>query len=276
MSFEDLLRGIAPIPEGVIEHDPTVDVISESGKALQDLPAINRGTLADFIRKDSRRVRILGLAVGLSQEQLGNALRYHFGTKSYAAVATAHAEELVDALDNLGLITAIEAERRATYSYPDILVERYAPRARAGRAIKRGRGLEDIVEDVVIGLGLPHQMRTTFEGRAGNTAPCDLSLPAGGDEAQIVVGIKGFNSTGSKLTDATRELEQMADVRLPRQFVLAVVDGVGWMSRQSDLKRIWALADSKRIDGLYTASSLAQFGIDVEDAARRLGIEPEP
>jgi len=41
------------------------------------------------------------------------------------------------------------------------------------------------------------------------------------------VAAKGFDSTGSKLTDAVREIEEMADVRQARQFIMAVIDGRG-------------------------------------------------
>jgi hypothetical protein len=50
---------------------------------------------------------------------------------------------------------------------------------------------------------------------AGRTAPCDLAIP--GTDAVIVVAARGFDSTGSKLTDAVREVEEMTDVRLARR-----------------------------------------------------------
>jgi len=101
----------------------------------------------------------------------------------------------------------------------------------------------------------------------GYTAPCDLVVP-NSDDAQIVVAAKGFDSTGSKLTDAVREIEEMADVRLPRQFVIAVIGGIGWKSHQADLRRIHNLWVTKQIDGMYTLATLAQFRHDLEDAAR--------
>ncbi len=45
--------------------------------------------------------------------------------------------------------------------------------------------------------------------------------------APIAVAAKGFDSTGSKLTDSVREVEAMADVRLPTQFIMVVIDGIG-------------------------------------------------
>jgi hypothetical protein len=109
-------------------------------------------------------------------------------------------------------------------------------------------------------------------GEAEPTAPCDLAIPGGGERARIVVGMKGFNSTGSKLTDAVREIEAMAEVRLPQQYVFAVIDGIGWKSRQADLQRIYALWDRRSIDGLYTLAHLDRFEKDLRDAYGRVGI----
>lgn len=73
-------------------------------------------------------------------------------------------------------------------------------------------------------------------GRGGQTAPCDLAIPTGGAGARIVVAAKGFDSTGSKLTDAVREVEEIAERRL------------------------------------YTLATLGRFRDDLGDAARRLGL----
>jgi len=135
-----------------------------------------------------------------------------------------------------------------------------------------GRVVEDAVERVLQELRLPYTMRTTFEGQAKQDAPCDFAIPKGGPDAQIVGAAKGFDSTGSKLTDAWREVEQMAKVRLPRQYIFVVVDGIGWRNRLSDLKRIWMLKEQNSVDGLYNLSMLDQLGADLEDAAHRLGL----
>jgi hypothetical protein len=112
-----------------------------------------------------------------------------------------------------------------------------------------GRVVEDEIEGVAKYLGLPCAARTRFEGRNGLTAPCDLAIPAGGAAARIVVAAKGFDSTGSKLTDAVREVEEMAEKRLPSQYVMAAVDDIGWKSRVNDLRRIHDLSRRSRSTG---------------------------
>ncbi|HUC93969.1 MAG TPA: hypothetical protein VMS09_18460 [Paenibacillus sp.] len=171
------------------------------------------------------------------------------------------------------MISQLKRELNKRWSYGDILLERHLWSKKSGASsVGRGRKIEDEVEKIAICLGLPYSMRTRFEGRGKETAPCDLAIPGGMDKAVIAIGMKGFNSTGSKLTDAVVEIEKMASVRLPHQYIYAVIDGIGWLSRQSDLKRIFALWDNKMIDGLYTLQHMEQLTVDLANAARRIGL----
>lgn len=269
--FDRVKSSLGRIGEVATVADPTLETILEGGERLEALPAVDCNSLTGLVRENPEWIRVLGLAVGLSQEQLQVNLHQWLGTRSYR-IAAKQADVVVSALDALGLVERITAERARTYGYRDILLARYGSRATAGRAIGRGRALEDIAEAVVTDLRLPHVMRTRFVGQGNRTAPCDLAIPEGGAGALIVVGIKGFNSTGSKLTDARREIEEMAAIRLPRQYVLAVVDGLGWLGRQADLRRICDLLEDHHLDGLYTQATMEQFRRDLSDAAGRLGI----
>ncbi len=175
---------------------------------------------------------------------------------------------------NYDAVRLINEQRTRTYDFGDVLVARAGTRRTATDAGATGRRVEDEIEGVARDLGLPCATRTRFEGRNGLTAPCDLAIPAGGAEARIVVAAKGFDSTGSKLTDAVREVEEMAEKRLPSQYVMAAVDGIGWKSRVKDLRRIHDLFETKQIDGLYTLTALGAFRTDLEAAAKRLGLLP--
>jgi len=62
----------------------------------------------------------------------------------------------------------------------------------------------------------------------------------------------------------------MAEARLPQQYVFVVIDGIGWKSRQADLRRIYDLWDRRSIDGLYTLAHFNSFERDVLDAVNRL------
>jgi hypothetical protein len=210
--------------------------------------------------------------VGLSQERLKNQLRHHFGTSGWITLARERADELIAMLDEeYSLVPLVSQQRNRIYTFGDILIARAGTRTTATRAGAAGRHIEDEIEAVAVRLGLPYQLRTRFNGRNGRTAACDLVMPRG-DTAAIAVAAKGFDSTGSKLTDAVREVEEMAEVRLPHQYVLAVIDGIGWKSRQADLRRIYELRQRQQIDGLYTLAMLEAFESDVLQAAKLRGL----
>jgi hypothetical protein len=274
VTFEDYLNALGPVrrvvdPGEVAEHA----VIHQAAQALIAMDRIDRKSLTAVVEEHPEWVPTLGLAAGLSQEALKNLLKHRLDTSGWITLARHRPADLIEALDEeRALVAELEAQRKRAYGFGDVLVARASSRQSAGTAIAGGRAVEDAIEAVVEELKLPYDLRTSFEGRASRRAPCDVAIPAGGDKAKIVCAAKGFDSTGSKLTDAVREIEAMAEVRLPNQFVFAVVDGIGWKSRKNDLRRIFNLLSTHSIDGLYTVALLNQFAADVDAAARRLEI----
>ncbi|TYL45026.1 hypothetical protein FXB39_20545 [Nocardioides sp. BGMRC 2183] len=257
--------------------DPTVatrdsQAVQAAAASLERLPTVDRAMIAAWIENYPDAVPVLGLVVGLSQEKLKNALRQHLGTSSWTRAARVDPLGIAEMLDaEFGLVASLEAQRGRTYTFGDLLVARAGTRVYATSAGTAGRLVEDRIEQIAIDLGLTYATRSRFEGRSGRTAPCDLAVPDAGGAASIVVAAKAFDSTGSKLTDAVREVEEMAAVRKPTQFVMAVIDGIGWLSRANDLRRIHALWAAGEIDGMYTLATLDDFRADLEHAARLRG-----
>lgn len=275
-TFDQFLGTIRRLGGATVSDPVAADRIHQAAAARQALPSIDRTTLAEMVRAHPDWVPVLGSCVGLSQEQLKNNFKFHFNSSGWVTLVRTRAADVIEKLDEeFDVVARIRAERHRDWTFSDILVERSASRSRAGGAINRGRAVEDEVERLVAELGLTRDMRTRFDGRVSQTGPCDLAIPGGGAQAQIVCAIKGFDSTGSKLTAAAAEIEAMANVRKPSQFVYAVVDGIGWPSRQGDLRRIHRLWDDQAIDGVYTLSTLPHFGDDLRQAARRLGLLSE-
>lgn len=270
----ELLSYLGRVQRLTTHIDPTVDspqtaAIRAAGASIDALTRIEIDTLTDWVKSRPRDVYTLGLAVGLSQEKLKNLLKSQFGTSSWAKAAGQDPAAVITWLeDEFGLLDALAAQRRRTYTFGDILAARGTSRQTASSAGVAGRLIEDAVEFVVKDVGLPYEMRGRFVGRNGETGPADLAIPSMAD-ALIAVACKGFDSTGSKLTAAVSEVTEMANVRFAQQYVMAVVDGIGWLSRMGDFRRMFALAEKRRIDGLYTLADLNQFRSDLEVAARR-------
>jgi hypothetical protein len=271
-SFDAYLASLGRLTAHV---DPTASTpeavaLKDAAESLAQLTEVTSASLSEWVRHHAEWVPALGLAVGLSQEKLKNTLRHHLGTTGWVTLARTRPDALIELLDaEYDLVRQVATQRAKIYGFGDILAARAGTRAFATRAGASGRRVEDEIEMIAHDLGLARETRTRFVGRNNRTAPCDLVIPNAAN-ALIVVAAKGFDSTGSKLTDAVREIEEMAEVRLPRQFTYAVIDGIGWKSRVSDLRRIYGLWERQQINGMYTLASLDRFRADLEEAARIL------
>lgn len=274
MSIPSYDEYVATLGKVTAHIDPTLETpdslaIKEAALSLTELPVRDLHTIGAWIAENPAAVPVLGLVVGLSQEKLKNALRQHLGSVSWTRLARENPTGVAELLNSeFALLSSLEAQCERTYSFGDLLVARAGTRVLATSATTAGRMVEDKIEATAVALGLTYSTRGQFIGRNNRVAPFDLAVPGGGEEALIVVAAKAFDSTGSKLTDAVREVEAMADVRKPSQFVMAVIDGIGWLSRANDLRKIHTLWVNGSIDGMYTLATLDSFADDLRQAAR--------
>jgi len=276
IDFSDFMSALADLGRAErtdAEMQARVAVIVNDLHALETL---SLATLTEFVIRHPDAVPVLATCAGLTQEQLKNQLSHRLQTSNWKLLARTRPTELLAVLEEqFDLVRRVSEQLNKEWTFADVLLERYLwSRRTATSAVGQGRTVEDEVEAVVKALQLPFQPRTRYAGRRSETAPCDLAIPAGGKSAQIVVAMKGFNSTGSKLSDAVREILEMADVRLPSQYVYVVIDGIGWKNGQADLRRIFELWENRTIDGLYTLAHLPQFQADLTAAALRLDLLP--
>ena len=145
--------------------------------------------------------------------------------------------------------------------WSDILVERL--RSGRGSAIqgqKRGRGLEDFVEALVkdvFGEGA-YETRCTFTGVGGKTAKCDVAIP-NRERPRIIIEVKGYGATGSKMTDIIGDLDSIIDAKRHDSTLLFVTDGMTWKARLSDLKKIVQRQNDGKIARIYTTAMREQL-----------------
>ncbi len=274
VSFEQYLDALAAMTPHVdpTTTTPETQAIRAAVDSLHSVTPVTGQSLAQWVSTHPQWAHVLGLVVGLSQEKLKNALKDGLDTSGAITLARTRPEELITFLtDRFDLVEMVNKQVDRDYGLADVLIARAGTRVTATRASAAGRSIEDMIEDIAKELGLPYSTRTRFVGRGDQTGPADLAIPDTA-HAVIVVAAKGFDSTGSKLTAAYEEIAKMADVRKPTQFIMAVVDGIGWKSRKADLRRIHDLWATNAIDGLYTVSALDQFRTDLEHAARLRGL----
>ena len=275
ISFDDYQRQLVrltPAADPTLETEDS-DLLRDAALAFAALPSVNRERLASLITDNPGWVPALGLVVGLSQEKLKNTLRHRLNTSGWVTLARTRPLELVDMLDDeYDLVRLLDAQRHRSYDFGDVLVARAGTRVTAVAGATAGRRIEDAIEEVARRVGLRTTTRTRFTGRGGRSAPCDLAIIGEDGQPVIVVAAKGFDSTGSKLTDAVREVVEMSEVRLPRQYVMVAADGIGWLSRKNDLLRIYQLWVDDSINGMYTLAGLDTFETDLRAAAIRAGL----
>lgn len=277
-TLDEYVASLARLTPHVDPNEPTdaSETIHAAARSLVDLGKIDRQTLAAWAEEHHRNADVLALAVGVGLEKLKMALKDVFDTSGFPTLAKERPADYVAWLDDeYDLVRQVTAQRNREFSFGDVLVARAGSRVTAARAGQAGRYLDDRIEAIASDLGLTYETRTRFIGRNGQTGPCDLVIPSG-QHADIAVAAKVSDSTGSKLTAAYDEIKAMADVRQPRQYIMAVVDGIGWKSRMADLTRIYHLWESKQIDGMYTVAALDRFRDDLEEAARLRGLLPKP
>jgi len=272
--FNEYIRSLTPVSASAVGTEPkALELCVQATEAIANIDTLDRQSLADSVSANPHLVPVLAAAAGYSQERFKTWLQAHFATAGWVVLARKQSAELIDAMDeDFGLLGLLSEQMSREWTWADVLARVMAPRQRAASAIQQGRDLEDTVEKSLRSIGLHAEPRTQFKGAGQETAPADFAIPRGGSDALIAIAVKGFDSTGSKLTDARREIAEMAKVRRPTQFIFAVVDGHGWLRRQNDLREIHGLWKSGQIDGLYTQTSLGQFEDDLRSAARRLDI----
>jgi hypothetical protein len=273
-TFDEYLAMLSAVAPQLVSREPeALELCSRATKAITVLDPIDRDGVATLVEVEPDLLLVLASVGGLSQERFKTWLQSNFATAGWIVLGRQRAGEVIEAMDEqFALVDRLKDQAEREWTWADVLARGMSSRQRASSAVAQGRALEDEVEAVIELLGLRFQPRTRFQGTAAATAPADFAIPGGGSDAVITVAVKGFDSTGSKLTDARREIEEMAKVRKPTQFIFAIVDGNGWHRRISDLRRIHELWENNEIDGLYSRASLDDFDAALQLAARRVGL----
>jgi len=192
------------------------------------------------------------------------------GVKRYQADRGAFTK----AFEELGLFEAMATTINYKPVWSDILVERL--RSGRGSAIqgqKRGRGLEDFAEAIVKEVfGADYETRCTFGGADGKRAKCDFAIPDR-NRPRIIVEVKGYGATGSKMTDIIGDLDAIIDAKRHDTALLFLTDGVTWKARVADLRKIVTRQNEGKITRIYTTKMAAQLKKDLETLKAELRIE---
>jgi len=231
-------------------------------------PAIDAISLAQLLAEQPLALDVLRLLAGEGQEPMAHRVCDALGGQrrgwtALRSLARKKPEEMAAALVAIGMPELIREQIWRHWIIDDVLVDRYKlGRGRAIAGQSRGRGLENEVEAILRAIPVPFEMRVTFAGPDGTTAKCDFAIPTR-EEPLIVIEAKGYEATGSKLTDFLGDVLKIKQAKGYHTYLFIVTDGRGWFNRQSDLKRLVELHLNGTVEMIYTRARLSQLAEDV-------------
>jgi hypothetical protein len=263
---------------GELVELPSEGVDDETGALQELLPRVLQGMsdagrppsveeLAALLRQHPDFLVIARLFMGVSQDRAASAFSQALGSRlswsGLRAQARQAPEMVAQAMETMGLPRAMWEQLERQWTIGDVINERYRLlRERAIAGQQRGRQLEDRVRASLERIGVPFEYSVTFVGREGQTAKCDFAIPSG-DRPKIVIEAKGFEGTGSKVTDALGDILKIERARAMHMYFFVVLDGTGWHHRPNDLRNIVHAQNAGRIDMIYTTSRLDELEREV-------------
>lgn len=267
MKFDKVTLGEVLLELGELPSswmDETARALVDSIDETLNLLGTELPTQEDLAKQFTRQPNFLDICrlfFGHSQETVAHTICQKLSCKSanfgkLRKLAQKDPARMASVMVELELPELIHNYATKTWTTKDILVERYKmSRGRAIAGQSRGRGLEDEVEKVLTEKGIPFQRGVTFTGKKGQTAKCDFCIPTK-DHPKIVMESKGFEATGSKLTDFLGDVLKIVKAKESQMYFFVVTDGRGWNNRQSDLKRLVEFHEDGDIDMIYTRARL--------------------
>lgn len=243
-----------------------IPIVVQRVRALGD--TFTRETVATLLHDEPLALDVFRLLAGEGQEPMAHRICDALGGPrrgwtALRSLARKNPESLADALLAIGINDIVREQVAREWTIEDVLLDRYKlGRGRAIAGQSRGRALENEVEQILASIGVPFDTRVTFAGPTGATAKCDFAIP-NRDKPLIVIEAKGYEATGSKLTDFLGDVLKIKQAKGYHTYVFVVTDGRGWFNRQSDLKRLVELHHDGTVEMIYTRARLQQLAADV-------------
>lgn len=250
-------------------HD-LISQIRQSVDYLRQLKRVpTREDLEEAFIKTPTFLDVCRLFSGKGQEPMAHIICDEIGQSrmnwsNLRKLASREPHRMADIMMLLGIDKIIADHINRKWEVEDVLIERYKmSRGRAISGQKRGRSLENAVENILIKNKIPFARGITFIGKKEEKAKCDFAIPSK-DHPKIVIEVKGFEATGSKLTDFLGDISIIGQAKGYHTYFFLVTDGRGWHNRQSDLRKIIEKHKEGLVDMIYTQARLNQLAFDVK------------
>jgi len=264
-TLQEIIEGLSPLATGCEDATSlqTIELLeSWEVKKSYKVKDIERLLDADF----RIGILVIRLFLGISDDDMQAALTTSLraggtGITRFNKDRPAYLEALVE----MGTLAAMTETVNRPLAWSDLLIERLrSGRGKAIRGLKRGRNLEDFVEEIVkdvFGQG-NYETRCKFIGRDGTTAKCDFAIPTKAS-ALILIEAKGYGATGSKMTDVIGDLNEIIKQKRHDTTLIFFTDGLSWTRRAADLAKIVGMQNNGSIARIYTMMMAEDFKNDL-------------
>ena len=166
----------------------------------------------------------------------------------------------IDKLKHLLLREKIIETMNKEYTWKDILIERLkSGRGSAIKGQKRGRQLEDFVENIIKQVFTNYDPRCSFIGMSGDSSEkADFAIPSK-NNPEIIIEVKGYGATGSKQTDVIGDVNKIIQEKRHDTTFLLFTDGITWRERVSDFRKLIEFQNLGYIYKIYTKEMDKEF-----------------
>jgi hypothetical protein len=264
-TLAELLDRLSPLPTEW--EDETATKTIAVIEAIAPKPIYDLADLESLLDADFKIGTLVArLFLGISDDDMETGLHEALGdggtgVKRYKADKAAYMAALV----GMGVLDAMDETVNRPATWSDVLVERLrSGRGKAVRGQRRGRNLENFVETIVesvFGAG-NYETRCQFSGATGKPAKCDFAIPTK-SEAIILIEVKGYGATGSKMTDVMGDLVKILEQKRNDTILMLFTDGETWKRRTADLKKLVELQNRGQIARIYTTLMADEFRADL-------------
>jgi hypothetical protein len=271
-TLDELLATLSPIKiEWQDEQSNKVAAL------LQKFPAKAAYTMEDvapLLAEDFEAGKLLIRSfLGLSKDNFEAELRGLLGSRGTGATSFRNDRAAyLQSLERLGLPEAISTVVNRPTSWSDVILERL--RSGRGSAVagqKRGKFVEDFAESIIKDVFAEYDVRCDFVGQRGEEAKCDFAIPSK-HAPRIVIESKGYGATGSKMTDVIGDIEKIISAKRQDTAFLFFTDGLSWLQRKSDFRKIIEYQNQGEISRIYTLKMADTFRSDLEALKAEHGI----
>ncbi|MEN8130366.1 MAG: DpnII family type II restriction endonuclease [Pseudomonadota bacterium] len=215
------------------------------------------------------------LFLDLSKDELTAELRERLGGTLGITRARKDPKGVCETLEAMGILERMNLTVNTPISWSDLLTERLkGGRGSAIKGQRRGRYLEDFVEQLLIGIfgENAYDARCQFTGATGtSTEKTDFAIPSK-DDPGILIEAKAYGATGSKQTDVLGDITRIVSEKRNDTHFLLVTDGITWRDRTSDLAKLVTLQNQGKITRIYTQSMAEQLEADLGQLKEEHGL----